>query len=139
MSSKTHPRIGDVFYANLSGAVGSEQRGRRPCLIFSNNRGNLHSPNIIVLPLTTVLKKLHLPTHVFLPSKETGLPADSMVLAEQPMCISKERLGEYLLTLSERYLREVAVAHLLSTSSISFVDPRSLYDIWLEAAKFNAA
>lgn len=135
--SKTHPRIGDIFYANLSGAVGSEQRGRRPCLIFSNNKGNLYSPNLIVLPLTSALKKLSLPTHVLLLARETGLPVDSMVLAEQPACISKERLGSYITTLSPERLRDVAVAHLLSTSAIAYVEPEQLERIRAEAIRYN--
>ena len=135
--SKTHPRIGDIFYANLSGAAGSEQRGRRPCLILSNNKGNLYSPNLIVLPLTSALKKLSLPTHVLLLARETGLPVDSMVLAEQPACISKERLGSYITTLSPERHRDVAVAHLLSTSAIAYVELEQLKRIRVEAARYN--
>ena len=65
-------RIGDVYMMSFDGS-GSEQGGFRPGIVFQNNVGNTHSPNLIALPLTTAIKKLNLPTHVFLPANDTCL------------------------------------------------------------------
>ena len=90
-SNNTAPRIGEVYLVKFEGD-GTEQRGFRPALVIQNNIGNLHSPNVIVLPLTSQLKKVFQPTHVFLPAMETGLSRDSLVLCENPKCICKEKL-----------------------------------------------
>lgn len=132
------PRIGDVYYADLTG-IGSEQTGRRPCLVMQNNKGNKYSPNLIILPITSALKRLDMPTHVLLPSHDTGLRLDSMVLCENPVSISKERIGEYITTLPKSYMAKVAKAHLIATSAIAFVELESLPAIWVEAARLNAA
>ena len=131
-------RIGDIYYADLTG-IGSEQTGRRPCLVMQNNKGNKYSPNLIVLPITSSLKRLDMPTHVLLRRIDTGLRLDSMVLCENPVSISKERLGEYVTTLSKSYMARVARAHLIATSAIAFVELESLPEIWVEAARMNAA
>lgn len=132
------PRIGDVYLMNFGGC-GNEQKGWRPGLVFQNNLGNIHSPNIIALPLTSSLKKCNQPTHVLISSKDTGLARDSMVLCENPERMSKERMGQYLTTIPEEYMAKVAVANLLATSAISFVEPDLLMSIWLEASSLNAA
>ena len=75
-------RRGDIYYANLNPFKGSEQGGTRPVLVLSNNIGNRESSVLIVAPITTELKKLDLPTHVFL-EKGKGLQAPSMVCLEQ--------------------------------------------------------
>lgn len=119
------PRIGDVYLMKFDGS-GNEQKGWRPGLVFQNNCGNQHSPNIIALPLTSSIKKASQPTHVFVPSDGTGLVKDSLVLCENPERMSKERLGSYLTTLPKEYMSQIAVANLLATSAISFVDPEAL-------------
>ena len=86
---------GDVFRADLSPVRGSEQGGARPVLVIQNNLGNLHSPTVIIAPITSKLKKNKLPTHVSLPSGN-GLPARSMVLLEQIRTIDKRRLREHM-------------------------------------------
>lgn len=131
------PQIGDVYLMNFGGC-GNEQHGWRPGLVFQNNLGNRHSPNIIALPLTSSLKKCSQPTHVVLPADDTGLVRDSMVLCENPERMSKERLGNYLTSIPEEYMAKIAVANLLATSAISFVEPDLLMSIWLEAASLNA-
>lgn len=131
------PQIGDVYLMNFGGC-GNEQRGWRPGLVFQNNLGNRHSPNIIALPLTSSLKKCGQPTHVVLPADDTGLARDSMVLCENPERMSKERLGNYLTSIPSEYMAKIAVANLLATSAISFVEPDLLMSIWLEAASLNA-
>ena len=84
------PRIGEIYYMLFEGRD-SEQSGWRPALVFQNNVGNVHSPNLIVLPLTSSLKKQDMPTHVMLRASETGLPKDSMVICENPR--HKQRQG----------------------------------------------
>lgn len=140
MSAPKHgiyPRIGEVYYINLKGDS-NEQSGYRPCLIFQNNIGNKHSPNLIVLPLTSKLKKSNQPTHIILPANETGLRRDSMVLCENPVCVSKDKLGYYLTTIPESYMSKVAVAYLLATSAISFIQPDNLQYVWEQSLALNA-
>ena len=130
------PRIGDVYFVQFTG-TNNEQKGWRPGLVLQNNIGNKHSPNLIVLPLTSCIKKTSQPTHVVLPAYNTGLARDSMVLCENPCCISKEKLGEYITTIPYVYMAQVAVAHLLATSAISFVTPEALLSVWARASEMN--
>lgn len=131
-----NPKIGDIYLVYFDGS-GNEQKGFRPGLVFQNNVGNEHSPNLIVLPLTSALKKTNQPTHVFIP-KEIGLRKDSMVLCENPKCMSKYKLGEYITTLPEEYMAQVAVGNILSSSAIAFIDPDLLMSVWQKALALNA-
>lgn len=131
------PRIGDVFMVMFEG-TGSEQKGLRPALVFQNNVGNTYSPNVIVLPLTSKIKKANQPTHVFIPADETGLKRDSMVLCENPMSISKSKLGAYITTLPDEYMGKVAQAHILATSAIAFIDPAIMMVLWEKALRLNS-
>ena len=131
-------QIGDVYLMKFGGS-GSEQQGWRPGLVFQNNTGNLYSPNIIALPLTTSLKKLSQPTHVFVPANESGLYRDSMVLCENPERMSKDRIGRYVTTIPDSYMEKIAAANILATSAISFLDPDRLADLWEKAVRLNAA
>lgn len=131
-----NPKIGDIYLVYFNGN-GNEQKGYRPGLVFQNNVGNQHSPNLIVLPLTSALKKTTQPTHIFIP-KEVGLRKDSMVLCENPECMSKYKLGEYITTLPEEYMAQVAVGNILSSSAISFIDPDLLMSVWQKALALNA-
>lgn len=131
------PCIGDVYLMRFSGN-GSEQSGWRPGLVFQNNKGNTYSPNIIALPLTSSLKKICQPTHVVLPADETGLQKDSMVLCENPERMSKEKIGRYITTLPKQYMSKIAVASLLASAAISFVEPEELLLIWQQARSLNA-
>ena len=85
---------GDMFYADLSPVVGSEQGGIRPVLVIQNDTGNKYSPTVIVSAITSQINKNKLPTHIELDSKEFGLKSDSVVLAEQIRTIDKSRLKE---------------------------------------------
>lgn len=131
-----NPKIGDIYLVYFDGS-GNEQKGFRPGLVFQNNVGNEHSPNLIVLPLTSALKKTNQPTHIFIP-KEVGLRKDSMVLCENPKCMSKYKLGEYITTLPEEYMAQVAVGNILSSSAIAFIDPDLLMSVWQKALALNA-
>lgn len=131
-----NPRIGDVYMVEFTG-VDHEQSGLRPALIFQNNVGNIHSPNVIVLPLTSKIKKKPMPTHVFLNAKESGLPRHSIVLCENPTTISKSRLDNYVTTLPEKYMSRIAAAHILSTSAIAFLDIDTIGKLMEKAGKLN--
>ena len=94
-------RRGDIYYADLEVGVGSEQHGFRPVLVIQNNIGNMFSPTTIVAALTSkVIKKDRLPTHVELGDR-FGLPQDSFVMMEQLFTLDKQRLGEYIGTISD--------------------------------------
>lgn len=140
MSKRTNRqlKIGDIYLMRFGGS-GSEQTGWRPGVVFQNNVGNRYSPNIIALPLTTAIKKSSQPTHVFIPSEGTGLRADSMVLCENPERMSKERIGQYITTLPDEYIAKVAAANLLSSSSISYIDPDVLLSLWHQATALNGS
>ena len=85
---------GDMFYADLSPVVGSEQGGVRPVLIIQNDMGNKHSPTVIAAAITSQIGKSKLPTHIEISPKESGLKTDSVVLTEQIRTIDKSRLKE---------------------------------------------
>ncbi len=85
---------GEIYYADLSPVVGSEQGGIRPVLIVQNDIGNRHSPTVIAAAITSQRDKTRLPTHIELSSKSCGLAKDSVVLLEQIRTIDKRRLKE---------------------------------------------
>ena len=86
---------GEIYYADLSPVVGSEQGGIRPVLILQNDIGNRYSPTIIVAAITSRTGKAKLPTHIALDGERHGLPKDSVVLLEQIRTIDKRRLREH--------------------------------------------
>ncbi len=85
---------GDMFYADLSPVIGSEQGGIRPVLIIQNDTGNKYSPTVIAAAITSQTGKNKLPTHIDIGSEDNGLKADSVVLTEQIRTIDKSRLKE---------------------------------------------
>ena len=85
---------GDIFYADLSPVVGSEQGGVRPVLVIQNDVGNKYSPTVIVAAITSQINKAKLPTHIEIAGDEYGLSKDSVVLMEQIRTIDKKRLKE---------------------------------------------
>ena len=85
---------GDMFYADLSPVVGSEQGGIRPVLIIQNDLGNKYSPTVIAAAITSQTNKTKLPTHIELGENTSGLKSNSVVLAEQIRTIYKSRLKE---------------------------------------------
>lgn len=136
MKGNSNYRIGEVYLINFVGD-GSEQNGIRPGIIFQNNIGNDRSPNIVALPLTTAIKKIGQPTHVFLPSKKTGLLKDSVALCENPVCISKDKVFKYLTTLPDEYMAQIAYASVLASSAIAFMNPENLMALWEKAVAIN--
>lgn len=135
--TKFSPKIGEVYLMSFDGS-GSEQGGIRPGLVFQNNVGNAHSPNIIALPLTSSIKKLTQPTHVLLRASECGLSRDSIVLCENPQRMSKSKIVKYLTTLPAEDMRRITEGNLLATSAISFLDVESIMRVWRDATKLNA-
>ncbi len=87
-------RRGDIFYADLSPVVGSEQGGTRPVLIVQNDTGNRHSPTVIAAAITSQTGKARLPTHINIAGGSVGLSKDSVILLEQIRTIDKSRLRE---------------------------------------------
>ena len=105
---------GEIYYADLSPVVGSEQGGVRPVLIIQNDVGNKYSPTVIVSAITSQLGKAKLPTHIELPSERYNLPKNSVALLEQIRTLDKRRLQEKITTLSPDKMREVNKAILIS-------------------------
>ena len=90
----TSVKRGDIYYADLSPVVGSEQGGVRPVLIIQNDTGNRYSPTVIAAAITSQTGKAHLPTHIELAAQNYGLTKDSVVLLEQIRTLDKRRLRE---------------------------------------------
>ncbi len=105
---------GEIYYADLSPVVGSEQGGIRPVLIIQNDIGNKYSPTVIAAAISKQVEKSRLPTHVVFRAKDTKLSCDSVVLAEQVRTIDKRRLKEFVGVLGGKSMADVD--HALSIS-----------------------
>ena len=100
-------RRGDIFYADLSPVIGSEQGGLRPVLIVQNDVGNRYSPTVIAAAITSKMGKNKLPTHIDVSSPEVGLAKDSVILLEQIRTLDKQRLKEKMGHLDDATMRVV--------------------------------
>lgn len=98
---------GDIYYADLSPVVGSEQGGVRPVLIVQNDVGNKYSPTVIAAAITSQQTKAKLPTHIEIGALSSGLTKDSVVLLEQVRTIDKKRLKEKMGSISENSMKEI--------------------------------
>ena len=98
---------GDIYYADLSPVVGSEQGGLRPVLIVQNDIGNRYSPTVIAAAITSKLGKNKLPTHIDIYASEVGLAKDSVILLEQIRTLDKRRLREKMGHLNESVMARV--------------------------------
>ena len=98
---------GDIYYADLSPVVGSEQGGMRPVLIVQNDTGNKHSPTVIAAAITSQTGKAKLPTHIEIDSSEYAIVKDSVILLEQLRTIDKRRLKDKVCHLDKRILEKV--------------------------------
>lgn len=98
---------GDIFYANLSPVIGSEQGGNRPVLVIQNDVGNRYSPTVVIAAITSQIAKAKLPTHVELDAKQSSLEKDSVVLLEQIRTIDKRRLQEKVTHLGDDIMEKV--------------------------------
>ena len=107
-------RRGDVYYADLSPVVGSEQGGVRPVVVVQNDKGNRYSKTIIVAPISKKMSKPPIPTHVIF--SDDSLSYVSMILCEQLRTIDKKRLGQWICTLDEKTLEKLNRAIRVSLS-----------------------
>jgi mRNA interferase MazF len=98
---------GDIFYADLSPVVGSEQGGIRPVLIVQNDIGNKYSPTVIAAAITSQRDKTKLPTHIEVTASSCGLAKDSIVLLEQIRTLDKRRLKERMGMLDEASMGQI--------------------------------
>lgn len=98
---------GEIYYADLSPVVGSEQGGMRPVLIVQNDVGNKFSPTVIAAAITSQRFKTNLPTHIQVNARECGLSKDSIVLLEQVRTIDKQRLKEKMGNLDEKDMSRI--------------------------------
>lgn len=105
---------GDIYYADLSPVIGSEQGGVRPVLIIQNDVGNKYSPTIIAAAITSKINKAKMPTHIELAANEYGLSKDSVILLEQIRTIDKQRLREKIGKLDESMMARVDKALFIS-------------------------
>ena len=116
---------GDVYLADLSPVIGSEQGGVRPVLIIQNDVGNRYSPTTIVAAITAQLTKSTLPTHVKIKAAESGIAHDSIILLEQLRTIDKRRLKKHLTRFDDRIMKNVDHALHISLN-LSFKKIQSL-------------
>ena len=107
-------RRGEIYFADLSPVVGSEQGGIRPVLIIQNDAGNRHSPTVIAAAITSRMGKANLPTHISVAAQSCGLTRDSIILLEQIRTIDKSRLRERMGRLDDATMK--AVDHAIGVS-----------------------
>lgn len=100
-------RRGDIFYADLSPVVGSEQGGIRPVLIIQNDVGNRHSPTVICAAITSRMNKAKLPTHVEIDASKYQIVKNSVILLEQIRTIDKQRLKDMVCHLDKEIMNKV--------------------------------
>lgn len=105
---------GDIFYADLSPVIGSEQGGVRPVLVVQNDIGNKYSPTVIAAAITSQINKAKLPTHIEISAQEYGLLKDSVILMEQIRTIDKKRLREKIGRLDDELMDRVNEALTIS-------------------------
>lgn len=111
---------GDVYFADLSPVVGSEQGGVRPVLVIQNDIGNRFSPTVMVAAITAQIQKAKLPTHVEIDAKKYGFERDSVILLEQIRTIDKQRLTDKITHLDEVMMIRVDEALQISLGLIDF-------------------
>ncbi|GIW49807.1 MAG: endoribonuclease EndoA [Anoxybacillus sp.] len=112
--------VGDVYFADLSPVVGSEQGGVRPVLVIQNDIGNRFSPTVIVAAITAQIQKAKLPTHVEIDAKRYGFERDSVILLEQIRTIDKQRLTDKITHLDDEMMDKVDEALQISLGLIDF-------------------
>lgn len=98
---------GDIYYADLSPVVGSEQGGLRPVLIVQNDIGNKYSPTVIAAAITSQRSKADLPTHIRINASNCGISKDSIVLLEQVRTLDKQRLKEKMGSLDDNTMNSI--------------------------------
>lgn len=113
---------GEIYLADLSPVVGSEQGGQRPVLIVQNDVGNKYSPTVIIVAITAQISKSKLPTHVEIPAAGHGLKKDSVILTEQIRTIDKKRLIQLIGKLDYKIMDAVNIALNISLGLVEFYE-----------------
>lgn len=103
---------GQIYYAELSPVIGSEQGGNRPVVILQNDKGNYYSNTTIIAAITSELNKAHLPTHVLFTAE--GMKKKSMALLEQIRTIDRTRLSSYVRTVDDKTMKQIDHAIVIS-------------------------
>jgi len=111
---------GDIFFADLSPVIGSEQGGVRPVIVIQNDVGNKYSPTVIVAAITSQINKAKLPTHVEIKAGDHGLNKDSVILLEQLRTVDKRRLKERIGRMEAEAMKKVNEALVISLGIIDF-------------------
>ena len=111
---------GEIYYADLSPVVGSEQGGVRPVLIVQNDVGNKYSPTVIAAAITSQINKAKMPTHIEISAEDYGLNKDSVILLEQIRTIDKKRLKEKIGRLDDESMEDVDEALMISFGLTDF-------------------
>ncbi len=134
-------RRGDIFYADLSPVIGSEQGGLRPVLIVQNDVGNKYSPTVIAAAITSRMTKSKLPTHIDVLGEHVGLSKDSVILLEQIRTLDKKRLKEKMGHLDDKVMSEVNEAITISfgLSARTYTDTVETAEIIQTATANNTA
>lgn len=109
---------GEIYYADLSPVIGSEQGGLRPVLVIQNDVGNKYSPTIIIAAITSQLTKAKLPTHIELDKNKYNLSKDSVILLEQIRTLDKRRLREKISSVDKSTMKSVDIALMISLGVI---------------------
>ncbi|MBO5147565.1 MAG: type II toxin-antitoxin system PemK/MazF family toxin [Clostridia bacterium] len=109
---------GDIYYADLSPVVGSEQGGIRPVLVLQNDIGNKYSPTVIVAAITSQINKAKLPTHLSIKADQFGIAKDSVILLEQLRTIDKKRLRERVCHIDSDNMKKIDYAVKISLGLI---------------------
>ena len=120
---------GDIYYADLSPVVGSEQGGVRPVLVIQNDVGNKFSPTVIIAAITSQLSKAKLPTHIELDKEKYCLAKDSVVLLEQIRTLDKRRLKDKVCSIDQTTMHQVDVAMMISLGIIGYYVARIYEEI----------
>lgn len=134
---------GDIYYADLSPVVGSEQGGMRPVLIIQNDVGNRYSPTVIAAAITSRMGKTRLPTHIDIYAEKAGLAKDSVVLLEQIRTLDKRRLKEKMGHLDDNIMNEIngaiAISFGLAETAEAIPDMRPAVTLTPSAAVASVA
>lgn len=133
---KSDIKKGDIYYATLNSAIGSEQKGERPVVVLQNDCGNKYSPTVIVAPLTKIIKKEKLPTHILIHSNDF-LRYNSLILLEQIRVIDKSRIISYMGSLLDYQLDKVnrALVDVFDFDIISYLKTYGIGENYVQKKK----
>jgi mRNA interferase MazF len=129
---------GDVFFADLSPVVGSEQGGTRPVLVIQNDIGNRFSPTVIIAAITAQIQKAKLPTHVEINAKKYGFERDSVILLEQLRTIDKSRLTDKITQLDDVLMEEVDEALEISLGLVKFYKEKIVIEKGIKQSNYSS-